>query len=266
MNAYLSILRLRFAVQLQYRAAAAAGFSTQLFFGLVKVMVFMAFYASSNKVQPMSLQQAITYSWLVQVTLRMLPWNSDAEVLALIRSGNVAYELCRPLNLYASWYSRVLAWRIVPVLLSGVPIWIIAVVLPAGYGMTLPESLGAGLSFGVSLTASLLLGAAISNIMSISTLWTVAGDGMQRLLPAAVMFFSGTTIPLAFFPDWSQPLLSALPFSGLVDVPFRFYIGTLPPSELLPNLALQLCWTAALIGIGLWLLSTATKRIVLQGG
>jgi ABC-2 type transport system permease protein len=67
MRAYVSILKVRFSVQLQYRAAAAAGFFTQFFFGLVRVMVFIAFYASSARTQPMSLVQAVTYSWLVQV-------------------------------------------------------------------------------------------------------------------------------------------------------------------------------------------------------
>jgi ABC-2 type transport system permease protein len=54
-KAYLSILRLRFAVQLQYRAAAAASLFTNFFFGFVRIMVFMAFYASSTQSQPLSL-------------------------------------------------------------------------------------------------------------------------------------------------------------------------------------------------------------------
>jgi ABC-2 type transport system permease protein len=266
MRAYVSILKVRFSVQLQYRAAAAAGFFTQFFFGLVRVMVFIAFYASSARTQPMSLVQAVTYSWLVQVTFRMIPWNGDTEIINMVRSGGVAYELCRPLNLYAAWYARLLAMRAVPVVLGGIPIYIVALLLPGNYGMALPASPAAGLSFVVSLAGALILGCAVTNIISISALWTVAGEGMQRLLPTAVMLLSGLTVPLPFFPDWSQAILRLLPFSGLADVPFRFYVGTIPPTQLLPHMVLQMFWTLVIILLGLWLLRTATRRVVIQGG
>jgi ABC-2 type transport system permease protein len=80
------------------------------------------------------------------------------------------------------------------------------------------------------------------------------------------MIFSGSIIPLAFFPDWSQPVLRFLPFSGLLDVPFRFYTGALPPSELFPLFLLQIFWIFTIIGLGIWLLSSATRRVVVQGG
>lgn len=266
MKGYLAIIKLRFAVQLQYRAAAFASFCTQLFFGFVRVMVYHAFYLSTSAIQPLSLQQAVTYTWLTQATLRLLPWNGDAEVIQLIRTGNVAYELCRPLHLYFSWYARLIALRIVPTMLAGIPLFIVTLLLPGQYGLDLPVSLSAALAFTLSMIGALFLGCAITNITSMSALWTVAGEGVQRLLPALVSIFSGGIIPLAFFPDWSQPILRFMPFSGLMDIPFRFYIGALPPSEVFPLFLLQVSWTLAIIALGLWLLSSATRRVTVQGG
>ena len=61
----------------------------------------------------------------------MLPWNADAEIRAMIRSGAVAYELCRPVDLYGLWYARAIAWRTAPTMLRAVPMAIFAsVVLP----------------------------------------------------------------------------------------------------------------------------------------
>lgn len=266
MKAYLSIIKLRFAVQLQYRAAAAAGLFTQFFFGFVRVMVFHAFYLSTTVIQPMSLEQTVTYTWLVQATLGMLAWNADAEVLTLIRSGNVAYELCRPVNLYFSWYCRLIAFRVVPLILRGVPLFVVASLLPASYGLILPVSILSAIAFIISMIGALMLSCAISNIIAVSALWTVSGEGVQRLLPALVMIFSGSIVPLAFFPDWTQPILRYLPFSGLLDTPFRFYLGTLPPTQVFLSLGLQLSWTGVFVGIGLCLLSSATRRVVVQGG
>ncbi len=266
LKAYLSVFRLRFAVQLQYRAAAAAAFFTQFFFGMIIVMVFHAFYASSTAVQPMSLSQAVTYAWLGQSVYRMQPYNGDSEVKNLIRSGNVAYELCRPVDLYFLWFTRLLSLRIVPSLLTGIPLLFITFFLPHGFGWTLPASAAAGTAFVFSMILALLLGCAISNLITISTLWTIAGDGMERILPAAIMVLSGINVPLAFFPDWAQTALRLLPFSGLIDIPFRLYLGMIPVSSLFSAGILQLSWTVVLVIAGILLLNGGKRKVVVQGG
>jgi ABC-2 type transport system permease protein len=266
LRAYLSIFRLRFAVHLQYRAAAAAGFFTQLFFGFILVMVYHAFYASSTAAQPLTLAQAVTYTWLGQATFRMLPINGDTEVVTLIRSGNVAYELSRPLSLYFLWYSRLLAVRIVPTMLSGLPLLAVTYWLPGGLAWRMPPSLAAGAAWLLSMLLALLLGCAISNLMTISCLWTIAGDGMERILPAASGILSGMYVPLAYFPDWSRALLRVLPFSGLVDTPFRLYLGTVTAGDMLPLMLLQVFWTIILVLAGLVLVSRGLRKVVLQGG
>ena len=123
---YWALFRARFRTLLQYRAAALAGMGTQVFFGLVFVMVYEAFYRSSRASQPISYPEVVTYVWLGQAFLAMLPWNVDPEIRAMIRSGAVAYELLRPLDLYAAWYCRALAWRTAPTLLRAVPLFAIA--------------------------------------------------------------------------------------------------------------------------------------------
>ena len=44
MKSYLNFFKLRIITNLQYRAAALAGISTQLFFGFVYIMVYLALY------------------------------------------------------------------------------------------------------------------------------------------------------------------------------------------------------------------------------
>jgi ABC-2 type transport system permease protein len=89
---------------------------------------------------------------------------------------------------------------------------------------------------------------------------------VSALIPTLVMVLSGMLVPLPFFPDWAQSLLDFLPFRGLVDVPFRLYVGHLPPSSCLPLFAHQLVWTLALVGLGRWILARGTRRLVVQGG
>ncbi len=69
MRPYLSIVVSRFQMLLQYRAAAVAGVVTQIFWGIVRTMIFDAFYRSSSGSQPLTHDQTLTYIWLGQVTL-----------------------------------------------------------------------------------------------------------------------------------------------------------------------------------------------------
>ncbi len=266
MTAYLSIIRMRFIALLQYRIAAAAGIFTQLFFGFVMVVVIRQFFFSGDSQAAMSMAQAVTYIWLGQAMLGMMPWNGDNEVITMIKDGNIAYELCRPLNIYTHWYCRLLALRTAPTLLRCLPIFLIAGLLPVGYNLQPPPSPAAFAAWLAAILGSLLLGCALSNIISISALWTVAGEGMLRMLPALVIFFSGSLVPLPLFPSWAQGIVNFLPFAGLVDVPNQFFIGTLAPAALPLMLLRQLAWTAVFGLIGAALLRLATKRVVIQGG
>jgi ABC-2 type transport system permease protein len=270
---YLAILSARFRMLLQYRAAALAGLWTQIFFGLVLVMVYEAFYRSSAAPDrlPMTFRQIVNYTWLGQALLAMLPWNVDAEVRAMVRSGAVAYELCRPVDLYSLWYARAVALRTAPTILRALPLCLIVMlVFPLiGLGewrLSPPPTLAAVGGFVAALACALLLGSAITTLINISLIWTLGGDGVVVIMTAAVTFFSGMIIPLPLFPDWAQPVLRWLPFAGLVDLPFRVYAGNIPPPQIMLVLLRQLLWTIVLVAFGRWLLARAMRAIVVQGG
>jgi ABC-2 type transport system permease protein len=263
LRAYWAIVSARFRMLLQYRAAALAGMATQLFWGLILTMIYEGFYRSTTKPQPMSYQQVVTYVWLGQAMLAMLPWNLDRDVRDVIRNGNVAYELLRPLDLYWFWYARALAWRLAPTLLRSLPIAAVALLF---LGMQPPASPACALAWGVTTVGALLLGCAISTLMAVSLFWTVSGDGIAQLIPALVLVLSGQQVPLPLFPAWAQKVLEILPFSGLIDTPFRLYMGHLPATQTLLLLLRQLAWTAAFVVLGRWMLARGLRRVAIQGG
>ncbi len=263
MISYWAVLSARFRELLQYRAAAVAGMGTQLFWGLIRVMIFEAFYRSSGAAHPMELGDVMTYVWLGQAFLALLPWNIDLNLRAQIRSGGIGYELLRPVDLYNYWFSRSLAWRAAPTLLRA-PLLIVFAFIVMGMGA--PPSWESTGAFILSMAGAVLLSAAISALFNITILWTLSADGMLGLAPAIITILSGMIVPIPLYPDWAQTILNILPFRGLVDVPFRLYLGHIPPSELPMLLAHQLAWTAAIILLGRWVLSRGLRQAVIQGG
>jgi ABC-2 type transport system permease protein len=263
MRGYWAIFSARFRTLLQYRAAALAGLGTQIFWGWVRVMVFYAFYQSSSAAQPMTYEQVVSYIWLGQATLLILLVGIDNDIVAMIRSGTVAYEMLRPMDVYSLWYARAAAARIAPVLMRAIPMFILAGFF---FGLQPPESFSAGCLWAVATAASVLLASALGTLMTITMLWTVAGDGIMRITYSAVFIFSGSIIPLPMFPSWMQPLLNFLPFRGMADIPFRLYTGNIPASEGVIVIAHQFAWTIFLVICGRWLIARGTRRLVVQGG
>ena len=82
----------------------------------------------------------------------------------------------------------------------------------------------------------------------------------------AVTIFTGMIVPIPFFPDWAQTIINVLPFRGIVDSPYRIYLGHIPTSDVLLHLGHQLVWVAVLVLIGRWVLSRGLRRLVMQGG
>lgn len=263
MNPYLAIFKCRFSSLFQYRLAAFAGLTTQIFWGFIKMMIFSAFYAETFSSQPLSLSEAITFIWLGQALLQLVPWNFDKEVEVQIRNGNVAYEMIRPLDLYGYWYFKALAMRFVPTFLRSLPLFTMAGLF---FGLSSPASSLSLLAFFVSVLFSLLLSAAITTFVMITFFWTISGEGIMRLLPHIAMLLSGLVVPLPLFPSWMHPFINAQPFRGIIDIPSRLYTGVIPPSEAFFYFAFQLGWTLLFFLLGKMLLNRAIKSFVIQGG
>ena len=268
---YLAIFAARFLMILQYRAAALAGIATQFWFGAIMVMALSAFYASAHGAPSITLAQAITYIWLGQAFLGLLPWNVDLEIAAMMRSGDVAYERLRPIDTYFYWFARAIAWRAAGTLLRSIPLLVVTSLLfpltgLGDWALRPPSSLEALVLFALSMVAVLLLSSAITTLLNISIVWTVSGQGINAITNSLVIILSGMVIPLPLFPDWAHGFLFVQPLAGLVDIPYRIYFANLSGAVALGGIALQILWTLVLISLGRLLMARTMSRVQVQGG
>lgn len=262
-----AIFAARFRVLLQYRAAALAGIGTQIFFGLVITAALTAFYESAAFVEgaapPLTLPQVITYVWLGQAMLALLPWRMDGEVRAMIASGGIAYELLKPVDLQTLWLARAVALRTAPVMLRAAPLLLVAMLC---FGLQPPPTWEAGALWLLGILGAVALSAALTVVINISLLWTLSGDGIVFLMPAMSSLLSGHLLPLPLFPDWAQTALRWQPFRGLMDTPHRLWIGDLTGVEAWLAIGHQWLWVALLCVGSRLVLSRGLRRVVVQGG
>jgi ABC-2 type transport system permease protein len=271
---YTSAFASRFLLMLQYRSAAVAGFVTQCWWGGIKVMVLAAFYgasASAAVAAPLSLSQAITYIWVSQAALAVLPWLGDPDVALAVRTGAVSYDRLRPLNLYALWYARAAGWIVARMLPRAALMFLFAgIALPllglSDWKWHLPASVPAGTLFLMSLTLGVLLSSSMIMLINVAVAASLNDRGVNAIAAPLVIVFSGNLLPLLLFPDWMRTAMFVQPLAGILDIPLRIYFGALRGPDALVGIGLQIFWIAALVAFGHYAMARTLRTLEVQGG
>jgi ABC-2 type transport system permease protein len=264
---YSSFFRMRFIAGLQYRAAALAGVSTQFIWGAMEILMYKAFYEVNADAFPMTFEALSSYIWLQQAFLALfMTWFLENEIFQTITEGGIAYELCRPVDIYNMWFIRSMANRLSKGVLRCMPILIFAAFLPKPYGMRLPIDSKAGFYFLITAILGFLVVVAFCMLVYIITFFTLSPVGVRIVAVSLVEFFAGSVIPLPFLPDKIRRIIELLPFASMQNVPLRIYSGDIFGSDIYTRIVLQIFWLYVLVWMGKKLTNTALKQVVVQGG
>jgi len=267
MRPYVSLLRVKFLNGLQYRAAALGGLATQFFWGIMLVFIYKAFYGDATSSNGFSFRDLVTFIWLQQSFLSFIfLYDWDSEMLDMITTGSISYELCRPVHIYQVWYVKLLSKRLSRGLLRFAPVVLLGFFMPYPYNLSLPESPVSFLLFIITLLLGLFLLVAISMLIYISIFKTMSPIGSVGIFCIIGEFFAGMTIPVPLMPSWLQNICMALPFRWTSDLPLRVYSGNIGTPEAITGVAIQSAWIVALVLVGAFIMNRITRLSVVQGG
>ena len=207
------------------------------------------------------------YVWLNQAlfSLVIIPFNKK-EIAEQIRNGNVAYELCRPYDLYWWWYIKHLASRYASCALRFLPVIIFAFILPRPYGLSLPISIPAFMMFLLALFLGTLIITSIFMIITTITFFTYNDKGISSIIYIVGGLLSGFDIPLPLMPKILIIVCEYLPFRLIGDLSNRIYSGNIGIIYGIKGIILQVIWLTVLIIIGRILMNSAIKKVSIQGG
>lgn len=269
MKAYFSILRQQMIGQMQYRAGFWAGISTHIFWGVARAAILVAFYLYGQGEADITMRQAVSMVWLQQLAGVLVPgWNTnaDAALYNQLRTGDVAYELLRPLDAYTHWYVRSIAGRIGTFLLELVPILGIGLLVPEPWGLGAPVSPLHALACLITLLSGLFTSCAMILLSYAMVLDVRVGDAPSRMAVTVAQILSGLYLPLQLWPEGMQTFLYYQPFAGMLDLPVRLYVGAQPLSRAGEIVLLQAFWTAVFVLAGRAWIGRSFQKLVIQGG
>jgi len=265
MKEYAALFRIRFINGLQYRAAALAGLATQFAWGFMEILAFGVFYRANPAAFPMAFPHLVSYIWIQQAFLHLFaPYGGNSDAVESIVSGNIAYDLARPMSIYNRWFAENAAGRIARTALRCLPVLVVAFILPPPFRMSLPSSLFQLAMSVISMPLGLLVVTSYCQLDNISTFYTMSR--YNAIFAVTADFFAGGYIPLPFFPEPIRKVVELLPFAAMQNMPLRIYSGDIAGMDAILSVALQVFWFAAMLLAGKLLMRHSLKRVIAQGG
>lgn len=248
----------------RYRAATVAGTFTNSVFGLLKANIYTAAVAAAgSRLAGYDAEAGITFAWLTQALIApvyMFSWN---ELALRVRSGDIAIDLARPVDLQLSWLATDLGRAAYVLLPRGLPPLLVAAAVT---GLSLPGTPLPYLLGAVSVLLAVALSFFCRFAVNLCAFWLVEIRGLLTLYLTAAGFLSGLMLPVPWFPGWLLTLARLTPFPSMLQYPVDLITGRVTGSAAVGHLASQLAWLVATLLLGRWMLARATRRLVVQGG
>jgi len=263
-QSYLSLFKMQFKGELQYRGKAISGIITQFFWGIMYIYLYTSFMRGG--VEGFTISQMATYIWLGQAFFALRTIVAQPKVNMEIANGDVCYRFVKPLDVYNQWYMELAGQKVASTLLRCLPIIVVALLLPKNMALSLPVSIWAFLLFIVALVIGMALAVAVSMFAYNITFSTMCPKGASGMVNVIVGLFNGGLIPIPLMPSGMQTLVKWLPFGCISDLPFRIYCGNIDLLTGLTRIGLALIWLVIMILLSKALLNKQLKNVVVQGG
>lgn len=188
---------------------------------IVQYFIWTAAYGSKEALFGMELSQMIAYfgaSTLIgYLTMDFADWNLQM----LIRTGKFLTFALRPLHHRYFAFSQKVGHRFLGLLFEFVPCYLIFTLLfkvnmvPKYIGWTL-----------LSVFFAFLMNFYVHYILGMTAFWFIQASGMRSVFNLLSGVFSGSFVPLVFFPEILQKILLFLPFPYMTYVPAMVFSGS----------------------------------------
>ena len=212
LTCYLRLVRAGFRRYATYRQAVLAGLATNVVFGFLRCAVLLTVFTGSARVAGYDASRTVTFVWIGQGLIAVVLLWGDADFGQRVRSGDVAIDLLRPIDLQAALLAEdmgragfALLTRFTGPLLVGA----------AFFDLTLPGSALRWTAFGLSVLLAVLVSFAIRFLLNLVAFWLLDWRGLLSVHAVVSGVLGGLAVPIAFFPGWASAVIWATPFPAV---------------------------------------------------
>lgn len=265
MRLYWELARRGYRRYAAYPAATAAGLFTNVFFGFMLAYILLAVYEQTDRIGGYDVRDAIAYVWVSQGLFSVVAIFGPSwfELALRVRSGDVATDLQRPLDLQHAAFAQDVGRAWYQLVFRAVPQFALGALV---FEITVPGATARWLLVAVSVALAIAVSFGIRFLLNLCSFWLLDHRGPTLLALGVTSLLSGMVIPLAFYPGGLDTVARVLPFASMVQFPVDVYVGRPLGGSVALALALQAFWAVALYATGRLVLAAGMRKLVVQGG
>jgi ABC-2 type transport system permease protein len=261
---YLRLLVAGFRRQSTYRLAALGGLVANTTFGLLKVALLLAAVRTSGgRLAGYDVATMSSYIWISQGLLGSVNLTGRTEIAERIRSGDVAIDFIRPVDVHLASVATEVGRSAFALLPRGLPSVAIGAVL---VGMAVPGSPTGYLLGAASVVLALLVSATTVYLVGAAGFWLVETRGVAILYMVVSGFLAGLFVPIGLFPGWLHAVATATPFPSMLMYPVDILSGRTGGLGAIGLIARQVGWVAVTVAAGQLATRAGRRRLEVQGG
>lgn len=232
----------------------------------VQISIWLALYKGAGETSSnngnISIGAMVTYV-IVSTGITIIAgndviWRLDRK----IKTGEIAMDLLKPISLKFSLLCTTVGQRVYLFLFQLLPTTIIAALF---FGIQLPSWQNAIL-FIISLINGMIIYFIITYIIGLIGFWYLSIWHFSRMLEDLIRLFSGSVIPLWFFPGFLAKISAFLPFRLIYYTPITIFLQKVNAVEVCSILGQQILWILALLMLERVVWAKGITRLVIQGG
>ncbi len=267
MRLYWEFIKNTFQAELAYRTNTLLSFTGRIVTLLVQIAIWRAIMQNSGGsatagATVVTFEEMVTYS-VVSAAISIFVTNEIIWIIDWkIRTGEIATDLIKPIDLRVQLLSRTIGGIGSDVFIQLVPTLLIGFI---GFGLKLPTFQN-GILFVIAVVNGLLISFAICYLLGLSGFWWNRVQQFNTVLRVSLRLFSGSFVPLWFFPKALADVAMILPFRLIYFTAISIYMGKLTSQEAIWQIMLQFIWLAGFFLLERLMWHRAIRRLVIQGG
>jgi ABC-2 type transport system permease protein len=176
-----------------------------------------------------------------------------------VLDGTIVYEFIRPYSLLFDSFFETLGHIFYNFLFRSIPIYVFGILL---LNTQLP-SLSNLIPFLISVFLGFLIAFFLNYFIGLWSILFIDYSGVHNFYFFLMNTFGGNYISLEFYPEFLQPLVKWMPFSGTSYIPGSIYLGRI---SLVYAFTHQIIWVITLFLLALFLTKKIHKYLQIQGG
>lgn len=258
---YLALMKFNFKQQFAYRASLYMRILGSIIRVYIQVCIWQALLRAGNTVEQ-TVEELVTYT-VVAFLINQITRNNTAQALASkVKDGSIAIDLIRPFPVKWYLFYQQLSENMFNLIFVGLPVTLISLVL---WSMRIAGVLD--LLFGlISLVLAVLLTFSFQYAVGLLVFWLKDVTYTRMITGGIVELFSGSMIPLWFYPEAFRQVCMMLPFRFMVFEPISVFLGEYNLTGCIRVIAIQFFWVVVLNIVGELIWKKVQKNITVQGG